>query len=205
MSLAFTLSLERDDATPHLMRLGQAVLRPDVRIAMGRAIATRLRAHFSQLDSGRANGMGGKRTHFYEQARDAVQQPELVGGDGVKVAINHVGIAQRYFGGDIEPVNGNWLAIPARAEAYGHRATEFSDLHFVLFRSTLAGLVQTEGDTGRKSIDRDGEGGGIFYWLVKRVHQEPDPDVLPGDDELRDEAAFAGEDRLQTLNERAAA
>jgi len=204
MSLAQVLTIEKDDASPHLQRLTAAIRHPDVRKTMGRAVATRVKKHFASLDRERPNAMGGERTHFYEGAASAVQQPQLVGGDAVRVDINHLGIAQRFYGGEITPQHGNWLTIPARAEAYGHRAREFSDLHFVLFRNDLAGLVQTEGDTGRGSVDSRGEGGGVFYWLVTRVYQKPDPTVLPPADELRDEALAAGDDYFQTILARAA-
>lgn len=172
-----------DDTTPRLHKVAGALRRPDMRMVMGRAVATHLRRHFSQLDRNRENGMRGKRTHFYGQVRDAVQQPQLAGGEGVKVSINHIGIAQRYFGGTIAPVSANWLTIPARAEAYGRRAREFSNLAFVRFRADLAGLVQVGGG--------DKEGGGLFYWLVKRVTQQPDSTVLPSDQEIRDAAVAA--------------
>ena len=95
MALAPYISFDDPRKYPPLLRLSDGVKRPDVRRVMGRAIAGVLRRHFTKLDEERPNALGGKRTHFYGQVRRSVQQPELLGGDGVKVAINHVGIAQR--------------------------------------------------------------------------------------------------------------
>ncbi|MCX6952917.1 MAG: hypothetical protein NTV51_12245, partial [Verrucomicrobia bacterium] len=174
-----TIAVE-GDARPEFARVIDNLRRPDLRKVMGRALATKLRTHFTELDRTRPNQIGGKRTHFWGDVRRSVQQPQLIGGDGILVAINHVGAAQRYFGGDIEPVNGDWLTIPARAEAYGKRAREFDDLHFVFFRRGLAALVQNESttielnqnrkkDRGIGPIAPETTGGGIFYWLVTHV------------------------------------
>lgn len=187
-----------DDATPPLLRLGRAVRDPAIRKVMGRAVAGLMRKHFTKLDGERANKMGGERTHFYGQARRGVQQPELVGGDGVKVSTNHVGIAQRYFGGDIVPRSAHWLTIPLVPEAYGHRAREFPDLQFV------------PGEDGRRAWlvrDTSDQPGGMpdefFYLLVRRVHQEPDPTVLPPPPQTQAVALQAGEDHMSLLLDRA--
>lgn len=217
MSVAITIGIQDDASTP-LLRLGNAIQRGAVRMVMGRAVVRQLKAHFGKLDDERPNKLGGKRTKFYEQVGKSVQQPELIGGDGVKIAINQVGFAQRLFGGDItvgENGTKEWFTVPARAEAYGHRARQFNDLHFVFFREGLAALVQNEQTTlGRKKKDgtRSGKttGGGIFYWLVKSIHQEPDPTVLPpeegaavdGERSMGETAAHAGEEYLTTLRDR---
>lgn len=211
MAVAVAVSYPDPSRFPPLLRLSAGVQRPDVRRVMGRAIATKLRQHFTKLDGERSNKLGGKRTHFYGNARRAVQQPELFGGDGVKVAINHVGIAQRYFGGEIKPGPGKeWLTIPARAETHGRRAGEFDDLHFERYRSDLAALVQNAqtrlGGRVDGSVTERGAtgetGGGIFYWLVKEVYQKEDPTVLPPEEELQDAGLNAGEDYVKTLIER---
>jgi len=206
MSLGIAIEIE-DNASPAFLRVAAAVQEPDVRKVMGRAIATELRRHFSRLDQERPNRLGGKRTHFYGEVRRAVQQPELVAGDGVKVAIDHVGIAQRYFGGTITPEkSGGWLTIPARSEAHGMRAREFDDLHFVFFRAGLAALVQNEqtslGGRVHGSVTARGRrkkqtiGGGIFYWLKKSVTQRGDKSVLPDEASLQSAALDAAGDYL---------
>jgi hypothetical protein len=206
--MSFSLEIT-DTASPALQRLGEGVRRPAIRRVMGRGIVRALREHFRSLDSTKANRMGGKRTHFWSQVRKSVHQPELIGGDGVKVAITHVGIAQRYFGGVIVPDRKKWLAVPARAEAHGRRPLSFHDLHFVLFRRDLAALVQnyqTQFSYGRRRKDgtrklkTEDAGGGVFYWLVKRVVQRPDPTVLPPRERLIAAAVTAAEEYIEIRN-----
>lgn len=180
---------------PPLLRLSEGVKRPDVRKVMGRAIGNALRRHFTTLDQERPNQLGGRRTHFYGQARRGVQQPELVGGDGVKVEIDKLGIAQRYFGGTIEREDGGLLTIPVNPAAYGHRAREF-DLTPIYFGDGSGILVD---DTNPESRGGIGE---VFYRLVRSVHQDPDPSVLPSDEALSQVALEAGEDYIGILIDR---
>lgn len=103
-------------------------------------------------------------------------------------------------------MQGGWLARePQRNGGRGvldeHRAGEFSDLHFVLFREGLAALVQNDqsslGGRERGSVTERGRhkgeeiGGGVFFWLVREVNQEPDPTVLPKAEEITGAAVAA--------------
>ncbi len=199
MPLAFTIDL-RDTATPALQRLGEAVQRPAIRKVMGRAVANSLSRHLRSLDRSRANQLGGARSHFYAEAASSVSQPELVGGDAVKVSITHRGLAQRYYGGDIVAgQNGSgkkFLTLPVHPAAYGHRAREFADLQLI---PTRRGAILAK--PNKASPNGIGE---VFYALVRRVHQEPDPTVLPPEAELKSAALAAGEAHLATLNARSA-
>ncbi|MBI3886155.1 MAG: hypothetical protein HY302_10545 [Opitutae bacterium] len=190
----FTITFD-NQALPTLLRVRAAVQRPDIRKVMGRGIATRLRKHYTKLDAQRANKQGGTRTHFYAQARRGVQQPELVGGDGVKVVTNHVGIAQRYFGGEIRPKTGKFLTLPVAPAAYGHRAREFNDLHAIYFSDGSGILVRDNTET-KSGV------GEIYFRLVKSVAQKPDPSVLPTEAELTAAAVAAGDAHMKTLIER---
>lgn len=168
----------------------------------GRAVANLWRAYLVTLNSDR-HREGGR--NFYFQASRAVTYT-VVGGV-LFVSNNQQGMAQRFYGGPIVAgSNGSgvkWLTLPARQEAYGHRAREFNDLVFVKLRDDLAMLVQRDreaGDTARRSITRRtaetartvaGQGGLVFYWLVKQVDQEADPTVMPTEDQIRTAATTA--------------
>lgn len=142
-------------------------------------------AHFFELDRTRANDLGGKRTHFYGDAAKATSSQGTETEAIVTVA--QQGIRQRLEGGTIRAKPGGWLTIPARAEAYGRRAREFHDLHFIKLKNGNAMLVAGEltGATGR--MDKKGnlqtragsEEGVVMYWLVPEVYQAPDASVLP--------------------------
>lgn len=180
-----------DRATTPLLRLNDNIRRPEIRRVMGRAIGKEMRTNFTELDRTRPNKLGGERTHFYGDARRGVQQPELIGGDGVKVTVNQVGIAQRYFGGPIVPRVAKFLTIPVHPEAYGHRAREFA-LHAIFFRDGT-GILVRDTEESKSGI------GEVFFRLVKRTYQQPDPSVLPTDEELQQVAVAAGDAHVRTL------
>lgn len=195
MAGGFTVTLTTQNlATPVLLRLPGVIQRSDIRKVMGRAIATTMRKNFTKLDAQRPNKLGGARTHFYAQARRGVQQPELVAGDGVKVAVNHVGIRQRLEGGRIERADGGPLTIPVHPAAHGHRAREF-DLHAIYFQDG-SGILVKDNTESKNDI------GEVYFRLVKSVDQKPDPSVLPKDEVMQAAALDAGDAHAKTIIER---
>lgn len=205
--MAITVEIQVDDkASKSAAAIRDELQRPDVKRVMGRAIVAVIKHNFEQLaaDSTHhtsADSLGAGRTGFYERAGKAVQQPNIL-SDGFSVSINQVGIAQRLFGGVIEPVNAKFLTIPARTESYGKRAGEFDNLRAIIFPGGQRGaLVQREasvlsgsGSGGARVAGLSGTskgdkmGGGVFFWLVKRVVQHADPDVLPKEQEMLEPA-----------------
>ncbi len=193
------LTVEIDVKMSENLRNMQPLPMGRVRHVGGRGLVNVLREHFSRLDRERPNQLGGKRTHFWRQVAHSVQQPRTA-GDKVIVSINHVGAAQRLFGGSIVPVNAKYLTIPARAEAHGKRAREFPDLEILWGKRgrpvALVQRQQTSVNYGRdknKGVPKSGgeRGGGVFFWLVQEVTQRADPTVLPTDDELGNAAVAA--------------
>lgn len=78
----------------------------------------------------------------------------------------------------IEPRDAKYLAIPAKAVAYGRRPREFSDLVFVQF-----------GSTGVRALIKRGSGGkgkkpDVFFWLKDRVTLPQDEGLLPAEYEF---------------------
>ena len=174
--------------------------------AGGTAVKRLLVDHFTELNAERANAMGGKRTNFYaDAARSVNAAPLQVSGQSAMISINKLGLAQRIAGGTIRPVNKKYLAIPARAEAYGHTPADFDDLAFVPRGNGKAMLVQTvKTEVDWKAKRRKGAtvsdyarttGGVVMFWLVTEVVQAPDPTVLP-DEELMQQTAYAAMDNF---------
>lgn len=157
-----------------------------VRNIAGRAGVNITRDHLFAIDSERGNGMGGRRSHFYSSAARSVHYKDT--SDGVMIVISKTGIAQRFFGGTIRPVNAKKLAIPATPEAYGRRPGEFTNLEAVFGRRGAYALAERRATTlrkTRKGFAKGAEvGGKIMYWLVDKVEQDPDPTVLPTDQSL---------------------
>lgn len=199
MSLGLQFQL-KDDATPAFQRLAAAVrTQPTVRAAMGQAIGKKLRDNFRRLDRERANPVGGRRSHFYGRAVKAVQQP-VVTADGVSVSIVQAGLAQRFFGGTIVAgQNGSgkkFLTLPVHPEAYNQRARDIAGLEFIPLDGGRRAIL------ARPNPDSPTGIGEVFYALVRRVHQEADPEVLPSDADLQSAAVAAGEAQLATLIDR---
>jgi hypothetical protein len=190
-----------------LVQKGSTIKLQDLLRIAGRAVASYLRQWFFDLDAKRPNQLGGARTHFYAGVARSVQQP-VVTAERALIDIRAVGLMQRWLGGIIRAGSGissatgaltKWLAIPARAEAYGKTPSEFNDLHFVPpgngHPGFLAQNLQTEVRLGKKlrfspdltSTTRykaETVGGLAMFWLVKQVNQKADPSVMPTEGQM---------------------
>lgn len=179
----------RDDVTASLKGV-QAALR-NVAPAVGAAVVLLFQQHFLGLPDNKNNWPS---TGFWGRAARSTNYNLLA--DGVDINVNQQGVRQRLQGGTIRPVNGNWLTIAARSEAYGKRAREFNNLVFVLFRADLAALVEDisqdvsfgrkRKDGTRKVTPGEERGGAVMFWLKKSVTQTANPDVIPSEDRVRE-------------------
>jgi hypothetical protein len=136
-------------------------------------------------------------THFWQRAAEATQYE--VGEDAVRVSVNQMGVRQRLLGGDIDPVRAKFLTIPAIAETYGHRASDFGNLKIVrgpfrTYTGRLAALALVPADW-KADKARPFSSAGVYFWLVRHVSQDPNPDVMPSTDEILD-AALSAVDRF---------
>ncbi|HEU0123992.1 MAG TPA: hypothetical protein VFQ91_25900, partial [Bryobacteraceae bacterium] len=182
MAISATISV-KDGATPVLVEAARRLSPATVAKVAGREGQNFTRQHFIRLNAERPNELGGKRTNFYAQA--ARGTTHTADAKGATISVNQVGIRQRIQGGTILPKRaGGFLTIPARAEAHGKSAREFNNLK-VLYGRGGQPVALVEADATRvkqtkKGFKSIGEiGGGVMYWLVKRVEQQPDPSVMP--------------------------
>lgn len=141
----------------------------------GRQLANDLREHFRRRNNDDPNKLGGPRTFFWSDVRNAVQNPELDAG-GISVTIAHLAFAQKLFGGPIVAKNVAALTIPLVPEAHGRTVKTYEEEtgnRLFRIKSTkhpaLANLLFALIDDKPVSI----------YALVQRVIQKPDPDALP--------------------------
>lgn len=173
-----TVSITISGPALDLLKEQRATLASDgVKKAAGNGVRLLLMDYLGGLDSSRPNAVGGRRTHFYAQAARGITYD--VTPDGAEVAIHQEGIAQRFYGGKIEPVNSKYLTIPVDPEAYGRRAGEFDNLTVQWGRSKggkARPMFLTETPEDKKTKGR------IMYYLAESVEQDPDPTVLPDDD-----------------------
>jgi hypothetical protein len=185
----------KDDASGALLRAEKISPMEIVRVA-SRGVLNRLREHFQRMQSTRPNAKGWPRQNFWDQVRRSTSVQSL--GNSAMIAVNHVGIALRFFGGVVRPVRRRWLAIPANADAYGKTPREFGGhLQFIppdKGGRGVARLIQAVAqavsfgrqrkDGSRRVIAGDVTGGLVMFWLVKKTTHRPDPSVLPTDKEL---------------------
>lgn len=177
MSVGLLINAQ-NTAGPAAKAVSRAIMPAQLNPVIGRSVRNSVREHLFALNGSRPNQLGGRRTNFYTGAGRATQF-QVLSDTHIEVSSNHVGIAQRYYGGTIKPKKGKYLTIPARAEAHGKRAREFPDLE-VLRRGGVgepfALARKINGQGGAKG------GGEILFWLKKEVTQRPDPTVLPTTD-----------------------
>lgn len=199
------VSIQIDDtATPAVHdiegeRGGRKMLQA-VRVAATEAV----RANFAKKEAGphkSAEALDATPTHLYRDFADATTG--TIDGSNITVTVADVRAAQRFYGGTIE-ARDRKLTIPAIAAAYGKRASEISTpLVFGFGLDSQSGAVRpalvaennfqrtvTRGkNRGEVRNAKEGQQattgkGTVFFWLVQRVSQDPDPSVLPTDDEL---------------------
>jgi hypothetical protein len=164
----------------------------NVKHVAGRAGVNVLRDHLFDLDRTRRNSMGGRRSHFFAHAGRATNYSLVTAG--VSLNINHAGIALRYFGGTVRPVNSRLLAIPADKSTHGTRPREHNNLVLVMFGDSGIGALMershSEISIGKKGVTRGrtvrGRNRAIKFWLVPETEHDPDPTVLPTTGELLD-------------------
>ena len=194
-----------NQTAPALKELSRGLAPNTVALVGGRALANRIRARFNELEQTRPNKQGWPRQHFWSQVRRSVQNPVPIGDGQVRVSVNHVGAALRFFGGIVRPVRAKLLTVPAAAEAYGKRAREFSDLRIgfapdeeghqrlalVRTRATQVSFGRKRKDGTRKVKQGEEVGGEAVFWLNRKATFNPDPSVLPTQQQLQEEAAGA--------------
>jgi hypothetical protein len=160
---------------------------------VGRRAAEELKNHFAILEGEHPNKMGGKRSHFWRQVRDAVQVPQLLGTEQVVVAIANPVIAHKVgigpAGGWIRPKEKKWLSIPAIAEAYDKSPLEYAegggtdhDLVFIKKSEETAFLAQVKiTKTDDQSVEKTKQKVEmtIVFVLKKKVYQAPVPYAMP--------------------------
>jgi hypothetical protein len=205
--MAGTIDIQ-DSVMPILLALSPA-LRRDVPQKIGSAVTTLFQEHIGQLPDNRNNWPS---TGFWAQCVKSCNYNVLA--EQVNINVNWQGFRQRLQGGKIEAQNSGWLTIPARAEAYGKRAREFSNLEAVFFKTShgfFGALVESDRTEvsfgkqrkdGSRKVKRGEERSGVMFWLKKSVRQQPNPNIIPSDDKIAATATQAVDSFLSRLKQR---
>jgi hypothetical protein len=176
--------------------------------AMGGAVAHQVREHIrTTKKSPKTNWWGDAAdsvTHRYDSSLAVVSVPQR-------------GAALRLYGGTVsQKPGGPLLALPTDdvpVEDHTRKAPrEMGPLFFlparrparkgvvgVLLEGELTGKSVQSGKNKGKPAKRQKEGGSLLYVLMTETNHDPDPTVLPSDDEIRAEAVKAGGEFLNTL------
>jgi len=202
-------------ATPRLRELSAGLAPARVHARIAPAVVRLFADHLGAKEAG-GYKQGWPSQHFYAGCVRSLTG--LSDAAAAYVSINKQGFLQRLYGGVIKPVTKKLLAIPARAEAYGKRAEEFGNLKVQFGRRGdgsigPVALVAKEGGatvkvfrgreaSGAERPVRGAEEGMVMFWLVKEVHQAPDPSIVPTDAAIIDTATQAVASYVQYLKRR---
>jgi hypothetical protein len=187
----------RDTASDTIQRLISSIRGREYTTPVGEAGKRVLMDHFAQKNADPAShkaarGLGATPSDLYADfARATTWGPSA---DGVTLSVTHAAARQRLEGGQIRPVSGKYLTIPARGETYGKRAREFGTTLMVLYGRNGPYALAAKADHMRRVTRGPRAGqlvpaqsgqassygqGGVYFWLVRQANQAPDPTVLP--------------------------
>lgn len=149
-----------------------------VLLASGREAGSQLKKHFRAKDKANANKLSDRRSHFWLQVAQSVNQPVLENPKTVSVTISDPRFALRLFGGTITAKNADALTIPEEERAYGRTAKVFeaeTGLKLFLVRTgkgAFENAVLAVHEPGQKGFT-------VEYLLTKSVTQTADTEALP--------------------------
>ncbi len=179
MSLALQFSIESDTATPALRKFASNLAPRPLAAVIGPAVTGLVKENYQRLPPNKI----GPSTHFWAAAGDSTNWEAL--DDGVMITTEKTGVRLRYLGtaglpgGRLRPVRAEWLTIPACAEAYGKSARSFSNLRFARAGRGQGAPALVKTDAAGKPIKEE-----VMFWLARSVCQDPNPRVLPTDDDF---------------------
>jgi hypothetical protein len=203
MGLSITVDFKTDKAE----RIEALMIKPrEINAVIARNVSNVITNYLYTYDRSHPNKLGGKRTHLVsDMAKSTLFESDE---QSARINIYHEAARQRIEGGTIKPVNGpKYLTLAAISEAYGKRAREWNNLEILYSKRngqvTPVALVGTRSTpVGRGAPKRKGRikpisktSGRVVYWLVKSVTQNPNPNLLPGEDKIL-EASIRAVDAL---------
>jgi hypothetical protein len=208
------INVTQDTASPAIMELVKVLASDALRRHVGQAATVFTQAHLRSL---MGNKQGWPSQGFYAGAARGTSFETTP--DGVRISVdneNAPGAMKHQYnqgqsGKTTIVAGGKLLTVPARAEFYGHRAGEFTNLRFVQFASGAKALVIGQGGASRVNFQTGGESNKgigarsaamVAYWLVDSVEQDSKPEVLPTRDQYFNVIHSALNDGLAQLRGR---
>ena len=183
-----------DRATPAIRAfLSRATNSQAIHAEMGLAVESLVLRRIRTVLIPRGNKMGAPSTGFWQKAAASVKGTSTA--TEATVSIPDRGVALHYYGGTVKPsgrissVTGRAitrLAIPLDASAYGKSPGDFPKGSLTLIGNVLARKLGRGKDAPFTAL----------FALVRSVHINPHPDILPPDAEIGATAAKAGKNYL---------
>jgi hypothetical protein len=202
--ITYSVTVTRDEATAAILRLKAAITLPKLQDAVGTRLKRLTQDHLRSLPN---NAQGWPSSGFWEgAARGTGWEPA---SEGIIVTVDnreHPGAMRFRFNGGVDGditinMKDKLLTIPARAEFYGFRATGFTNLKFVMFKSGAKALVIGTGGAGKVNFETGNESdvkgagarsaGVVAFWLVESVTQKANPRIVPSGEQYVAEAKRA--------------
>jgi len=194
----------KDSATPFIQSLQSDINRGRPAKAMGQAATTMLISYFAQENNSAsrhktASSLGASPSQLFAKFARATHWD--VSGNQIVISVSHPAAGQRYRGGRIVPSKKDgFLAIPVNAASYGKMAREFGRVfaierlkdseapggragRYLVLKSDITkdfGRARKDGSRRKKIINP----AGVYYRLQRFAQQDPDPTVLPTDDQF---------------------
>lgn len=211
MSIAMKFDLVRDTARPALRELEGAVSPKRIAGELGPRLTKLVQGNFLKQPR---NKNDWPTTNFYPRAAKATNWQ--ADDQALHIIVNQIGIRQRFYGGEIKPVNAKALTFPAAPDAYGKRASEFSNLVIRFILDPASGkmrpaLVEKPGTVkvklGRKKKDGSRTSTPVststglvpLFWLASGALQSPNPAIIPTPEEFGAETDKGIENLLSKL------
>lgn len=185
-----------DHATPAIEAKIAKCSPQRLRAIVGPALNSHVKRHLIRNGT---NKKGYPSTNFWADSARGTSWFTNAANGVIIIAINKIGVRQRFHGGTIKPVKASALAIPISPVSYGHVPRDFAGL-FLLKTKKGAYLVQRDAlPAGKESKTaakkrRSALGGNakrrlsgelnFLFKLMGSVTQRPNPDCIPSSDAL---------------------
>lgn len=174
-----TLTFQDTKFRVEFNRIIMAAKNPEkILLNAGREVGVRLRRHFRMKNRTEPNRLSERRTHFWLQVAQSVNQPVMENPTTVSVTISDPRFAQKLLGGTIRAKNAGALTIPVEERAYGRSARTFeAETGLKLF---LVRTGKSDFQNAVLAVHEHGQAGfTVEYILTKSVTQKADTDALP--------------------------
>ena len=194
--IAMVVNIQDNGAREFLSALHMSLAGESANAVAAEAAAERTREHFKALSASRHRP--GSSKDYYQNAVEAVVSS--ADASSGKVSIDYTGLALRRYGGEVKPSGKTSLITgkPIRRLAVPKEGSEAEGRTPYDFRGKVSLVVTKRKKAFLGKPEADGSFSPLF-WLVETTHHDPDPSVLPTDDDFYSAVKTALSDLVEEL------